>query len=403
VFEHDRFDELASLAAIGELSPAEFEEFELHKQTCRECRDTVAAIGSIARTAFLAGSATDGKSAMAERHQRLRASLAHRLPPVVPVSFVERRKHLIAAGIAAAFVLGAAMGAGVGYRAWARGAVVHPVELGALPEVKPVRSPATASDHDNGARLQAALADMQQQIDETKQEDTALREKLTVSDQRADAMQAKLSDVENQSAAQAQEAQQARNDLAAAQGELTQTKHALSASQTRVDSLQYELADRKARLTEASVSLDRERQLLSEGREIRNVLGARDLHIVDVVDRDGKGRIRKAFGRAFFTEGKSLTFFAFDLPTKSTDDGKFVYAAWGSNSNNLNGKAAHSLGIFYNDDKTLHRWAIEVDDPKVLQEIDTVFVTLEPAGKPFASPSGKPLLEAYFGTPPNHP
>jgi hypothetical protein len=50
-----------------------------------------------------------------------------------------------------------------------------------------------------------------------------------------------------------------------------------------------------------------------------------------------------------------------------------------------------------------HRWAVKSDDPKLLDEIDTVFVTLEPAGWPFATPTGKPLLEAYFGTPPNHP
>jgi hypothetical protein len=30
-------------------------------------------------------------------------------------------------------------------------------------------------------------------------------------------------------------------------------------------------------------------------------------------------------------------------------------------------------------------------------------VTLEPAGRPFGMPTGKPILEAYFGTPPNHP
>jgi hypothetical protein len=50
-----------------------------------------------------------------------------------------------------------------------------------------------------------------------------------------------------------------------------------------------------------------------------------------------------------------------------------------------------------------HRWAMKVDDPKLLEEIDTVFVTLEPSGKTFATPTGKPVLEAYFGTPPNHP
>jgi hypothetical protein len=401
VFEHDRFEELASLAAIGELSPAELEEFEHHKESCQECRDIVAATSSVASTAFVAGSPADEKSATAERHQRLRAGIARRLPAVVPVSVVDRRKRLVAAGIAAAFVLGAGLGTGVGYRAWARGAVVRPAELSRAAETKApsVMPPA----QDEGTRLQGALADMQKQIDQAKREDGLLRDKLVASDQRTEAMQATLNQVENQSSAQAQNVQQARADLAAAQGQLSQAKDALSASQTRIDSLQYQVADREARLADVSASLDRERDMLSEGREVRDIMGARDLHIVDVVDRDGSGHPRKAFGRAFYTQGKSLIFYAFDLPTKNTADGKFVYAAWGSNSNDLNGKVARSLGIFYNDDQIQHRWAMKFDDAKLLEEIDTVFVTLEPAGKPFTGPTGKPLLEAYFGTPPNHP
>jgi hypothetical protein len=184
---------------------------------------------------------------------------------------------------------------------------------------------------------------------------------------------------------------------------LSQAKDSLSASQSKIDSLQFALADRDVRLTEVSASVEREREMLSQGREVRDIMGARDLHIVDVIDRDGKGRARKAFGRAFYTQGKSLIFYAFDLPAKNTADGKFVYAAWGSNSNNLNSKMAHSLGIFYNDDQTQHRWAMKFDDPKLLEEIDTVFVTLEPADRSFTTPTGKPILEAYFGTPPNHP
>ena len=39
---------------------------------------------------------------------------------------------------------------------------------------------------------------------------------------------------------------------------------------------------------------------------------------------------------------------------------------------------------------------------KLLEKTDTVSVALEPAGRPFASPTGKPILEAYFGTAPNH-
>src|SRR5216684_8426335 len=104
--EHERFEELASLAAIGELSPEEHEEFQRHKDTCPECREIVAETTSLATAAFLAGSPNNENEALkVERHRRLREGIAQRLPVsigglqvepapvVVPVSFVGRNKH----------------------------------------------------------------------------------------------------------------------------------------------------------------------------------------------------------------------------------------------------------------------------------------------------------------------
>jgi len=404
--EHDRFEELASLAAIGELSPDEFEEFRLHKLNCPLCHRVFAQTSAIAATAFLAASSDNGDPAVDdERHRRLRQKIAERLPAVVPVSFAQRYKHLVAAGIAAAFLLGAGVGTAIGRRVQPlskSSSLQMPTPAAVSPTVAlAVATPAAAADE--SIRLQTAVADLQRKIEEARADNRSLREKLASSDQRAVEVETRLDDVEKRANTQGQEAIQARNELNATRGELSQAKESVSASQATIQFLQYKLTDREARLTEVSASVEREREMLSAGREIRDIMGARDLHIVDVVDRDGKGRVRKAFGRAFCTEGKSLIFYAFDLPVKNTAEGKFVYAAWGSNSNNLSSKVSRNLGIFYNDDQTQHRWAMKFDDPKTLQEIDTVFVTLEPADRPFTSPTGKPLLEAYFGTPPNHP
>jgi hypothetical protein len=402
VLEHDRFEEFASLAAIGELSPEEQEEFLRHQRTCAQCREAVLETSSLATTAFLAGAPNEEDGALeAERHRRMRDGIARNLPAVVPISLVERYKHLAAAGVAAAFLLGAGVGAAVGFhRAPSASVVKMPVQIESTAKAETLNSRIGEVET---ARLQTVIAELQKRVEQTSGENQALRDKLTLSVQHTTELEARLSEVEKQSEAQAQEVIQAHNDLSAARSDLSQAKDSLSASQGKIDSLQFALAAKDARLTEVSASVDREREMLSQGREVRDIMGARDLHIVDVIDRDGNGRARKAFGRAFYTQGKSLIFYAFDLPSKNTADGKFVYAAWGSNSNNLNSKVAHSLGIFYNDDKTQHRWAMKFDDPKLLDEIDTVFVTLEPADKPFATPTGKPILEAYFGTPPNHP
>ena len=398
MLSHDRFEELAALAAVGELAPDEQREFDEHKASCAQCREAVLETRSLATAAFLAGSPAELEKDTEARHARLRKSLASRLPRVIPIEVARRRSRILAAGIAAAFVLGAGLGA-VGIYAWPRPAVK--TTANAVPEVK--TEPAAAPNSEEVSRLAKSLADLQAQAETARRQNQELQNKLASSDQRTVALEARLGDLESQAKTQSQELEAARNDLNAARGTLTQTQTTISAHEATINTLKYKLADREARLTEVTATVEREREMLADGREVRDLMGARDLHIVDIVDRNGKGRRTKAFGRAFYTEGKSLVFYAFDLPTKNTADGKFVYAAWGSNSNDQNGKVAHSMGIFYNDDQTQHRWAMKFDDPKLLQEIDTVFVTLEPADSRFTAPTGKAVLEAYFGTPPNHP
>ena len=63
---------------------------------------------------------------------------------------------------------------------------------------------------------------------------------------------------------------------------------------------------------------------------------------------------------------------------------------------------ALSLGILYKDTVGKKRWVLKFDDEKALDQIDAVFVTLEPNGQSH-KPSGKSLLFAYLKVNPNHP
>ena len=401
MIDHERFEELATLAAIGELSVEEHDELLCHAASCSKCDEIVAETSSVAALAFLAGS-PGGEDSTVEnaRYHRAREVVAQRLPMSLPRPFAHPYKTLTGTGIAATLLVAVGLIAGV----------ILGNGRGAIQRTSFTASPSSAqsagvfsSAESEAAQLRTIVADLQKQIDQASRETQALKDRLLISDQNTRYLESRLEAVARQSNDQARELEQARSDLNAARNETSQAQVLVSSRQATIDDLRYQLTDKEARLTEVTASVVREREMLSAGREIRDIMGARDLHIVDVIDRDGKGRPRKALGRAFYTQGKSLIFYAFDLPAKNTADGKFVYAAWGSNSNSLGGKVAHSLGIFYNDDQTQHRWAMKFDDPKVLEEIDTVFVTLEPAGRPFAAPTGKAILEAYFGTPPNHP
>jgi hypothetical protein len=163
--------------------------------------------------------------------------------------------------------------------------------------------------------------------------------------------------------------------------------------QRRIDELSEQLK------AQADV-LASERRLLSAGRDIRDLMGARNLHIIDVFDTDLKGKNSRAFGRVFYTEGKSLIFYAFDLGREGVANAKYSFQAWGTQDGT--GGEAKNLGIFYVDDKAQRRWVLKIEDPDALRAIDSVFVTLEPFGGT-RRPSGRKLLYAYLKNQANHP
>ena len=143
-----------------------------------------------------------------------------------------------------------------------------------------------------------------------------------------------------------------------------------------------------------------EAHLLAAGRDVRELMGARHLHIIDVFDTELSGANRRAFGRVFYTEGQSLIFYAFDLTKRKVTDAKHSFQAWGVS--NVKERPARSLGIFYVDDAAEKRWVLKVEDPHLLEQIDSVFVTVEPFGGA-KQPSGQKLLYAYLKNPANHP
>src|SRR5260370_34462599 len=132
-----------------------------------------------------------------------------------------------------------------------------------------------------------------------------------------------------------------------------------------------------ARLTQQSASIEGERQLSSVGRDIRDLIAARNLHIIDVYDTDSRGKTTRAFGRVFYTEGKSLIFYAYDLSLGHTDAGTYAFYVWGKKDGDPH--LLRNLGPFAKDDRAQKRWVLTITDPRVLAEIDSVIITLQPA------------------------
>ena len=169
--------------------------------------------------------------------------------------------------------------------------------------------------------------------------------------------------------------------------------------EAKVNELTDLLKERERALDRTEAEVARGQDLLEHDRDIRDLMGARDLYMADVHDVSGRGT-EKTYGRVFYTKGKRLIFYAFDLDAQPGVQSASSFQAWGRRGPDK--QQAHSLGIFYEDNVSKKRWVLKADDPKSLEDIDAVFVTVEPNGGS-QHPSGKPMLFAYLRITPNHP
>jgi hypothetical protein len=164
--------------------------------------------------------------------------------------------------------------------------------------------------------------------------------------------------------------------------------------------LQASVAQLSRAVNEQEHTTDQQQELLSHDRDIRELMGARDLYVAEVYDVEKKGETQKAFGRVFYTKGKSLIFYAYDLSDVPGYRNASTFQAWGWRGPDRT--QALNLGIFYEDNLAKKRWILKFNDAKTLQQIDAVFVTVEPHGGS-ERPSGAPHLFAYLRVNANHP
>lgn len=206
--------------------------------------------------------------------------------------------------------------------------------------------------------------------------------------------------------------------LAGERNALTQQLHATQASlhdvQQKLDasvnqtaantteriSLEAQLGQLSNTLHARELELTRRQDLLDHDRDIRELMGARNLYIAEVYDVAKTGDTEKPFGRVFYTKGKSLIFYAYDLDQQTGVKNVGNFQAWGRRGPDTG--HAVKLGILFQDDANKKRWVMKTRDPKTLNDIDAVFVTVEPNGES-SHPSGKPFLFAYLHNDPNHP
>jgi hypothetical protein len=429
--EHDKYKKLGALAAAGSLAPLESSELHAHLRYCEQCQEVFRQYQALITQGIgiLADGYAEKRGAaswddapvleqLLERIQtdQLRApEKKSRRAATVPPSVLFRTPAfaIAALAVAACLVLAVALGAyRLGIRAHTREDMVT------------VRNPAAVPIDNSLQRVSEEKRQTDEKLDEQTKRLTQLQAEAAQKEQELGKLKLALRALEDrsskllalgaQSDAQLLAVSQERDALTAQLQALTESygndKAELANLRIERDKNVIRTSSLEAKISElTSVNREQERRLkdtdqyLSSDRDIRELMGARKLYIADVFDVDGSSRTQKPFGRVFYTQGKSLIFYAFDLDREPGVVNASTFQVWGQRETPQGQQASPmNLGILYMDNESNRRWVMRFDDPKKLAEIDAVFVTVEPRGGSH-KPTNKPFLYALLRNEANHP
>jgi cell division protein FtsL len=405
---HDEFVALCALYPSGELTEEEWALLQVHLAYCDSCRaafDEYQQIASGVIPVMAASAAAEPSSTPEPTSFSLEAAERRLIAQLdsAPVDHPSSHSRsfpwqLLVGTVATGAALAAAL---TGVHIYRTNVASRP-QANAVAQVEP-QKPVTTQPSDQTA-LRSELEQTRFRAAELEQQMNEAKENLLQSNASVTRMQQQIEAETAEQKKASDERDQLRQEFAAAQIEAqslrdktTATSIAATQQTSRTSFLEARLRDATAALEEKDRMLALDKEFLAHDREIRDLIGARDLYIADIYDVAQTGKTNKPFGRLFYTKDKSLVFYGYDLDKQAGLKQSVAFQAWGSSDDRQN----VSLGLFYQDD-THKRWVLRFNDTKTLAHLNKVFVTAEPQGGS-ATPTGKPLLLAYLQIQPNHP
>jgi hypothetical protein len=429
--KRERYEELSILAAIGDTSAEDLSDLRKHLEECVDCREDYGEFTEVvfpqltlpqnlvSQTSLASSdSETDQESVRSRFLKRAQADGIAFSPPALnpaPLRLVERErpKHANAVArwgargaIAASLILAAGAG-GYGI-AWMQGDLK--LANSAKPAVDNLQIALGTNGMGGATAIQTkfdAQASPPTSSDEARRVGELERQLrssvLDLAAERANVtdLESNAAELQNQIVRQQQQLASAEGRAQAAEQAATDLKTQLDNARSRASSNEAALLLDEVKLKDLTDQLTQAQETLTATHEVGNLMAERNLHIVDVFDTDAQGKTKPIFGRIFLTGNKRLLFYAYDLNAPRLENSKYTYRVWGEKLGP--GQSARALGAFYSDDAGQKRWAFEYNDPKVLAEIDSVFVTFEPTAKMSDHPHGPKLMYAYLRGDANHP
>ena len=402
---HEHYEELCALAASGQALQPDLADLKAHLETCPSCRGFADDFTQLSAQSLSMLAAKRSQcqipSGMMQRFIARARSEGIEMSREPSARVIKRNRTILvmAIGAVAAVVLI------VGILTIRQ---VHPSSSLANQARPPAQQPSVASTAVPLPTSRVDDAELQQQLTVARKEMSSLtatiraqRDELEALSKIKDSLNSRFIEAEEQNASFRSEKAEWEARATQLQAELEKSQADKGTSDVSLTLQGTELRELRKKVDEQADLLRQQEELTARGSDVRDLVVARNLHIIDVHDRDGDGKSQRAFGRIFYTEGKSLIFYAYDLGDPRKVDARVSFYVWGGRLGTE--KPIESLGVFHNDDASDGRWVLTFDDPHVLAQINSVFVTIESSRKAIREPGGRKILFAFLGEKPNHP
>ncbi len=430
---HEEFLELCALATSGNLSEAEHRKLQEHLSVCAECRETMKHFETVVDQAIpslapeLAGETSEEDPSfsqetaersffkrLSEEDKKSRSRLGDAEPWPSPLVVRRSRrfrgsfdKYHFWLPLVAGLLLCTALGILTYRMGKHRGIdIAQSGQRDVQPGLTVSREALEVASRERDVTVaglqekERTIAELRREIGQKATENGTLKASLLDEQVALHAREEEKNELMQEHDQLKQQATEGQTSLEALQTKLRSLEGERSQDVIHAASLEAKVAELSRVLSERQRTTDQQQELLAKDRDIRELMGARNLYITEVYDVARTGETQKAFGRVFYTKGKSLIFYAYDLNDQSGVKEASTFEAWGGRGPDR--ARAIKLGMFYEDNVSKNRWILKFNDKNTLDQIDAVFVTVEPRGGS-ERPSGRPLLYAYLKVAANHP
>src|SRR5579863_4740470 len=310
---HEHYEELCALAVSGQASKPDLADLEAHLETCPSCRGLADDFTQLSAQSLSTLAAKrlqcEIPSGMTQRFIARARSEGIEMSRGAATRVMNRNRPFLVAAMGAVAAVVLIVGILTIWKLHPSSSLANqPRPVGQQPSAAPTGIPLPTSGVQD-AELQQQLTASRKEMSSLAATIRAQHDELEALSKVKDSLNSQLIEAKQQNASFRSEKVDWEARATQLQAELEKSRADKGTSDVALTLQETELRELRKKVEKQADSLRQQEDLTARGSDGRDLVVARNLHIIDVHNRDEDGKSQRAFGRIFYTEGKSLIFY----------------------------------------------------------------------------------------------